>query len=225
MNKKFITSVLILIFTVTGALAYFKYFSGPPMPKLPDPKEQKPDEIAKVIASDTFTKLPQKAKDAYLENLVNQDKTREIFYSARDMSDEDRKNLRDNMRAAFEITMKKTAQEYYALPPEKKEAYLDAQLDKMAERFAERQRQMEAQGGTGGGGGGSGGSFFGGRGQDSGGGGAQAGQGQGQGGRRREAPSPQQVKNRIENTDPESRAQMSQYRAALRKRAQQRSNN
>jgi len=212
MNRKFIIGVITVLVALSGALAYFKYYSEPP---LPDPKEQKPEDIAKMISSPDFSKLSANAKGKYLENLGNQDKIREIFYSSQSMTDDQKKNLRENMQAVFELRMKKTADDYYALPKDKREEYLDKEIDKMAERMAERQRAAEAQGGTANTGGGGG--FW----NQSGG---QGGGGPpGQGGRR-QGPTAQQMKNRIETTDPATRAKTAQYRKELRERMRQRSN-
>ncbi len=213
MNKKFFISVLVLLMAISGVLAYFKYYSEP---VLPDPKDQKPVDIAKLMASPDFSKLSSNTKDKYLENLMNQDKTREIFYSSEGMTDDQKKNLRENMRSVFEIRMKKTVDEYFALTPDKREEYLDKKIDEMAERFAERQRAAEAQGGSGnppgpsawGPGGGGGGP-----------------PGQGGGGGRRQGPSVQQVKSRIETTDPLVRAQGAQFRKDMRARMEQRRSN
>ncbi|MFZ2658356.1 MAG: hypothetical protein WAX69_25710 [Victivallales bacterium] len=213
MNRKFILSVLVLLMAVSGVLAYYKYYYVPP---LPDPKEQKPEDIAKMMASKDFTKLPARVKDTYLENLANQENTRQVFYSSEGMTDDQKKNLRDNMRSVFELRMKKTADEYFALPADKREEYLDNEIDKMAERFAERQRAAEAQGGTGTPPGGPGA-----WGQGGGAGGGAHGPG-GAGGRPR--PTVDQIKNRVGSTDPATRAITSQYRKDMRARMQQRRN-
>ncbi|HCE43897.1 MAG TPA: hypothetical protein DET40_10150 [Lentisphaeria bacterium] len=209
MNKKFFISVLVLLLSVTGVLAYYKYYS---VPELPDPKEQKPEDITKMMASDNFSKLPDKVKDKYLENLANQENTRQIFYSSETMTDDQKKNLRENMRTVFELRMKKTTDEYFALPAGKREEYLDKEIDKMAERFAERQRAAESQGGTG--------SV---PGHGAWGPGGAPGQGGGAG--RRQGPTAQQVKTRIETTDPLARAQANQFRKDMRARMQQRRSN
>ena len=147
-------------------------------------------------------------KNKYLENLSNQDKMRDIFYSSRSMTDEEKKNLRENMGSMFQIAMTKKAKEYFALPPEKREAYLDSELDKMADRRTNRpNNQNNPNAGFGPGGGTPGGGAP---------GGAAAG------GARRQAPSIQAIKNRIETTNPQDRAMAAQYRTALRARAQQR---
>lgn len=198
MKKKYVITVVALLFTGSATFAYYIYFRSP---KLPDPGKQKTEEITKLIASDNFTKLPEDLKNKYLENLANQDKAREIFYSARSMTDDEKKNLRENMRGMFEMAMNKKAKEYFALPQEKREAFLDSELDKMAERFGNRPPPAFGQGG----------------GAPSGGAAAQGNQGG-----RRQGPSAKAVKKRIETTDPVDRAMAAQYRTALRARAQQR---
>ena len=163
-----------------------------------------------MMASDKFSKLPQDLKNKYLENLANQDKTRDIFYSSRSMTDDEKKNLQDNMGSMFQIAMTKKAKEFFALPAEKREAFLDSELDKMADRRANRPNNQNNPNAA-----------FGGPG-----GGAQAGGpggavGPGNAGTRRQ-PSIQAIKNRIETTNPVDRAMTAQYRTALRERAQQR---
>jgi hypothetical protein len=203
MKRKYTLTAIAVLVASTASFASYKYFQTP---SLPDPSKQKTEDIAKLMASDNFSKLSANVKDKYLENLVNQDKTREIFYSARSMPDDERKNLRDNMRAMFEIAMNKKAKEYFDLPLEKREAFLDGELDKMADRRANRPDNQNNQNAT------------------------AAGQGrvtpggttaQGNAGGRR-GPSAKEMKQRIETTNPLDRAKAIQYRTALRARAQQR---
>ena len=142
-----------------------------------------------------------------MENLANQDKTRDIFYSARSMTDDEKKNLRENMRPMFEIAMNKKAKEYFSLPQDKREAFLDSELDKMEERRANRGNNPNAAFGQGGGapGGAPGGAVA-----------------QGNAGGRRQGPTAKAIKQRIETTDPVDRAKAAQYRKDMRARAQQR---
>ncbi len=204
MKKKYVIAAVAVLFASSASFASYKYFTRP---TLPNPDKQKTEDIAKLMASDKFTKIPEDLKNKYLENLANQDKAREIFYSSRSMTDDEKKNLRENMRSMFEIAMNKKAKEYFALPPEKREAFLDNELDKMAERFANRPNNPGGPNpgfGQGGGGGGPGAAA------------------QGNAGGRRQGPTPQAVKKRIETTTPVDRAMAAQYRAAMRARGQQR---
>ena len=206
MNKRYVLVTVVVLFTGATSFACYKYFH---VPGLPDPRKQKTEDIAKLMASDNFTKLTDNVKNKYLENLANQDKTRDIFYSARSMTDDEKKNLRENMGSMFQMVMTKTAKAYFALPNEKREAFLDSELDKMADRRANRpNNQNNPNGGFGFGGGGQGG------------GPAVAGAQGNAGGRR--APSVQAIKNRIETSNPIDRAMTAQYRTALRARGQQR---
>ncbi|MFA6292615.1 MAG: hypothetical protein WC637_12575 [Victivallales bacterium] len=205
MKKKYVITAVAVLFAGSTTFASYMYFNRP---CLPNPGKQKTEDIAKLMASDKFAKVPEDLKNKYLENLANQDKAREIFYSARSMTDDEKKNLRENMRSMFEVTMNKKAKEYFALPPEKREAFLDSELDKMAERFANRPNNPGGPNpgfGQGGGGGAPGGAAA-----------------QGNAGGRRQGPTPQAVKKRIETTTPVDRAMGAQYRAALRAKAQQR---
>lgn len=205
MKKKYVITAAVLLLAGTASFACYRHFKTP---KLPDPGKQKAEEIAKTMASDNFTKLPDNLKNKYLENLANQDKIRDIFYSSRSMTEDEKKNLRDNMGSMFQIAMTKKAKEYFALPPEKREAFLDGELDKMEERRANRQNNPNPGFGPGGGGPPGGAP-----------GGAAA---QGNAGARRPPPSTQAIKNRIETTNPLDRAMATQYRTALRARAQER---
>jgi hypothetical protein len=200
MNKKYMIATVAALFISTASFACYKYFQSP---KLPDPGKQKAEDIAKLMASDDFSKLPQNLKNKYLENLASQDKIRGVFYSSRSMTDDEKKILRDNMGSMFQIAMAKKAKEYFALPPEKREAFLDSELDKWAERRANRPNNQNLAPGQGGGAPG----------------GATA---RGNAGDNRPRPSTQAVKNRIETTNPLDRALSAQYRTALRARAQQR---
>ena len=197
MNRKYVITAVAVLFASIASLAGYKYFNRP---TLPNPGKQKTEDIAKLMASDKFIKMPDDLKNKYLENLANQDKIRDIFYSSRSMTDDEKKNLRENMRSMFEIAMNKKAKEYFALPPGKREAFLDSELDKMAERFANRPNNPGgANAGFGQGGGAPGGASA-----------------QGNAGGRRQGPTPQAVKKRIETTAPIDRAMAAQYRTALR---------
>lgn len=205
MNKKYVITAVAVLLASTASFAFYKYLKGP---ELPDPGKQKTEDIAKLMASDKFSKLPEDLKGKYLENLSNQDKAREIFYSAASMTDDEKKNLRENMRPMFEIAMNKKAKEYFALPQEKRDAFLDNEIDKMAERFASRadnQNRGNRDAAVGQGAGAPGGAAA-----------------QGNAGGRRQGPSPKAIKKRIETTDPADRAKAAQYRKELRARAQQR---
>ncbi|HCE43916.1 MAG TPA: hypothetical protein DET40_10245 [Lentisphaeria bacterium] len=132
MKIKYLVQAGAVVAIGTLSMVCYKPFS--PV-KVPDPKSLTQDGIAKAISSDSFSKLPQEKKDEYLEKITPADpeKGREIFASVEKMTDEEKKNFHENMRPAFQKMMQKRVDEYFAMTPEKKEEFLDREIERMNE--------------------------------------------------------------------------------------------
>lgn len=130
MKIKYLLCTSSLVFLWTMSLVCHKSF----LPvQVPEPKGQKPEEITKFIASAEFSKIPEEQKNNYLGKITppSPEKAAEMFAAAEKLSDEERKRLHENMRPVFEAAMKKRVDEYFALAPEKREEYLDREIEKM----------------------------------------------------------------------------------------------
>jgi hypothetical protein len=184
----------------------------------PDPAGQTPDETVAYMASDDFGKLSADQQDAYMTRLreTRGEEGRRAFFRT-DLSDEQRDQLRDNMREVMQRRMRERLDEFFELPEEERDAYLDRILD----RFGRPRRPPGGQDG----------------GppppereptvadDDGNAEGAPDGEGDGDEDRPRRGrrgPTPEGMKRMTENTDPEDRARMGEFMKALRKRAEER---
>jgi hypothetical protein len=151
------------------------------------------------LASDNFTKLPEDKKAEYLQKLrENNTSMREIRNKARALPEDQRNKLRENMRSAFRTRMRERVKKYFDLKTqEEKDAYLDEAIDRMEEfRKRRAQAQNDQQHNN--------------------------NEQQNSQGNRRRGFSPDRLKKRIENTDPQTRAQMAEFRNAMRARMAER---
>lgn len=145
----------------------------------------------------------------------------------RQLTEEERDNFRKSRRMIAEARMQKTIDEFFSLPPEKQNEFLDKQIDEMERRRAEfRQRFGERQGGFPQGFQGERPSRDGERREDFFSGSQQAPQ-QGEGrvpGRRNISPDArlQRMRNRLSETTPEERAKRREYFRRLRQRMMER---
>ena len=98
------------------------------------------------------TGLPVELSVASLQKKVKdpsqlRDTMRESFRRD-DLTDEQRRELRGNMREVWTSALNERVDEYYDVPESKREAMLDRHIDEMAERMAEweaRRREREAE--------------------------------------------------------------------------------
>lgn len=170
--------------------------------KEPPPPSKDINKNLSYLASDDFTKLPDEKKAEYLQKLrENNTSMRDVRNKIRSLPEDQRNKLRKNMRSAFRTRMRERVKKYFELKtPEEKDAYLDQVIDRM-EQF--RQRRAQAQNNQN-------------QNQNN-------NQQQNNNGRRRgRGFTPDRLKKRIENSDPETRAQMAEFRNAMRARMAQR---
>jgi len=145
----------------------------------------------------------------------------------RELTPEERENFRESRRKIAEARLQKTIDEFFSLPPEKQNEFLDRQIDEMGRRMQEfRQRFGERVGGFPQGFAGSPGEMS----QDgeglSAGGQERGGQGEAaRQGRRNISPDArlQRMRNRLSETTPEERAKRREYFRRLRERMAERS--
>ena len=163
--------------------------------RVPDPKNLTQEGIAKVISSDSFSKLPQDKKDEYFEKIAPADpeKGRAMFASVEKMTDAEKKNFHENMMPAFQTMMQKRVDEYFAMSPEKRREFLDQEIERMEEM------RKDGKGGPGGPGGP-------GRGPPP-------------------KPDVQHLKNMFETQDPVTKAKMHQFFKDMHQRMEQHAKN
>lgn len=161
------------------------------------------------------------AQAAREETSSSPEQRQQLWQTAREkmeeLSDEQRQQVFEGPGGVGEIFRQRLDQQvetYFSLPPEKRQAFLDEQIDRMEQRrrefeAARQQRQQTASAGTGGG--------------------SNSGQAQ-PGDRSRRVRSPvrdversmNRRRRRLDRTDAETRAKRSEYFAALRKRREER---
>jgi hypothetical protein len=196
---------LALLCAVAAAVAaiLLRAPSRPP----PDPADASPAETARFLASDSFRALPMREKRAYMERLREERRRR----SAEDgeagrldrvweeLSEEDRENLRRNVRRVFMEMMQDAVDEYFELPEAERTAYLDERIDEFRARGGARRDPGGRPAGEP---------------ADRGGGGSS--------GRGRRGPTPERVSRMMRMTDPETRAKMIEFHRAMRERMEER---
>ena len=195
--------VLLVAGVITAAVLYLN--SKPTIPSKEEIQNQDPLATAQYIASEDFAKLPDDKKQEYLEAAMSDPNKRREMFALRDkLSDSERQQLRRNMRSVGRQRMQKRIDEYFKLPPDKREGYLDNMIDRMEEMRAnrpprdpnrERQRAERQAGDTTG----------------------QKGESSPNSGRRRE-PRADRMKRRLENSTPAERAKRTQFMLDMRAR-------
>jgi hypothetical protein len=209
-RKHWIAAVAALVILGGGVAAWRL---APRAPVVPEPEKQTPDEVVAYIASDKFARLPEPERYAYFRK-IDKDSPWRIFRRAgeADVDEETMKKLRENVRPLMHRHMKERMDEYFGKSPEEKQAHLDAMIDRMQERrkdWEARRKEREAarEANPDGAKSGSEGS------------GEQRSSGER---RRRRGFSLDRLRQRIEESDPESRAQRMQFWMDLRKRMEER---
>lgn len=173
-------------------------------PRPPDPNDQSPQEIVEYMASKEFGRLPVEARSQYMSRARDARRRQGDRGRVRrdELSDQQRRRLRENMHSTLRAHMEQRLNEYFELPPGEQTAYLDRMIDRMYQRRERRDRD-------------------GGR-ADAG----RAGRRDGdsdrhrRGGRR--GPTPERLKRRLEHSTPEMRAKFVEFRKALRRRMEER---
>ena len=128
-----------------GTLSYYAF-------RKPRPKSDRPEDIAKFIASSGFNRLSAAERQAYLRKLrpaPGQGQIPSRRPRMQNMSGEERSAFMANMMRLFEQERNRRLKKYFALKTqEEKNAFLDAELAKMEQRraeFEERRRQRDAE--------------------------------------------------------------------------------
>ena len=187
-----------VVLAAGGLGVWFIWLAPPPAP--PAPEDQSPEQIRDYLASRDFAAQPAGVRQAYFEKAVasgTDSARRRRLFGRGELTDEQRQQLRRNVRPLFEKMMQKRMDEYFALPPEQRTAEMEKMIDRMMawqRQRGEGQPPRDGQAGA-------------------------PGEGQRRGGR---APSLERIKQRIENTPPEDRAKWMEFIKDLRKRMEQR---
>lgn len=187
----------VLLLVLGGVLAYAYWPST-----VPDPTELDETEIVETMATVDFREVSPEQRQAYFNRLHemrgNRQQMREIVEA---LPEEQRRQIRRNMRSAFHEHMQQRLNEYFALQTQQeKNAFLDNAIDEMQRRMAEHEARR-AQGGE----------RSSARGPDG-----------DRGPRSHRGPSPQRLKNHIERTDPAEHAKRMQFFHDMQKRAAER---
>lgn len=126
-----------------GAAGY--YFWPEPAPKPPpDVETASRDESANFAASDDFTRLPLKQRvkwtEGQMQKMLETDDD-ELAAYWRDMGEERRNRIRDNMRAVMRERTRRQMNEYFKLSGDDRKEYLDGRIDEM-EQWGKKVRKM-----------------------------------------------------------------------------------
>lgn len=151
-----------------------------------------PLEVAQYMASEGFSKLSAEQKKEYFHK-AGEKFDMGSYFSVRDqLTEEQRRTLRQNMRPMFHNMMEDRVNKYFELPQEQREAYLDEMIDRMQEMRRNHQANRRNRDAN------------------------QSGQ------QRRRGISPERFKNRIEKSSPEDRAKRVEFMKAMRERMKKR---
>jgi hypothetical protein len=159
----------------------------------PTPKPASPKDLNVYLASDSFGSLDDDRKMAYLDRIRKESP----FPPAppQGLTPQQMANLFKNMGVVFRKMMEKQVDDFYALPAEKRNAYLDQMIDRME---AMRKAGAKAFGGA---------AARGGR--------PAAGPPPGGPGKGFGPPSPAAVRRMIDSVPPKTRARMAQFWEAM----------
>lgn len=145
-RKMTIAATVLLAGTIAIGTASYHAF------RKPRPKSDRPEDIAKFVASSGFNRLSAAERQAYLRKLrpdPAQGQTQSRRPRMQNMSGEERSAFMANMMRLFEQERSRRLKKYFALQTqEEKNAFLDVELAKMEQRRAEfeklrRQRDAE----------------------------------------------------------------------------------
>ncbi|MCF7853230.1 MAG: hypothetical protein K9N51_00410 [Candidatus Pacebacteria bacterium] len=137
MKRKTIGGLAVLFaLVVTGALGWW-LIGGPPT-RPPSPTEADPGAVTKYLASEDFGRLTAEQKRDYLSQVRAQadnppGSARGARQYLRELTDEQRQQLRNNMREVRGAMMQERMDDYFSLPKEERVAYLDTMIDRFQE--------------------------------------------------------------------------------------------
>ncbi len=198
MSRNTIITLAVAVGLVGGAVGAAVLF-WPASP--PDPTAQTPEEVTKYMASKDFAGLDAEQKRQYFQAARQTQTSQPWRRPSGDLSEEERKRFRENVRPMMQQMMEGRVTKYFELPPQERVGYLDEMIDQMQamrQAMGQRRREPAARGGT----------------SDSASGRRRGPHGQGF--------TPERMKRMIETTPPEQRARFVEFHEAFRARMQQR---
>ena len=144
MKKKAIGIALAVI--VAGVLTWHFAWNRTVTP--PDAASAPAKSVRDYLASEDFARLPGDAQAACLEKFGAEppERMKELMDFDK-MPAAEKKQLTNNVRRGFIRVIVKRANEYEALPAEKRDAYLDAQMQEMMSRM-QQMRALQPAGGS-----------------------------------------------------------------------------
>lgn len=202
-------AVAVVLIGGTVAMAVWLGSSG-----APDPETANEKELVQYMASAEFGDQSDEVQDRYLIRLrslrdqrrqerCEEDRTdpnraarrRGFLGSAgEDLTEEQRRQLRENMRSAFGKQRDDRMKEFVAMDPNERIDYLDSMIDRMQRRQSQRASRPRPE----------------------------ASEARDGNAPRRRGFTPERMKRRIENSDPQTRAARQEFIKALHKRMQER---
>lgn len=212
-----IAAVSVVLIGATIAMAVWLRAPGAPDPETADEKQ-----LVQYMASAEFGNQSDEVQQRYLVRLrsLSEDRRRQRREEARqdpndagrreggrrgllgsageDLTDAQRDQLRQNMRNAFEKQRDDRMKEFVAMDPNERTAYLDSMIDRMQQRQSQRTSRPRPERSE-----------------------SRDGNSPRRSGGRRGF-TPERMKNRIENSDPQTRAARQEFIKALRKRMTER---
>jgi CRISPR/Cas system-associated endoribonuclease Cas2 len=106
--------------------------------EIPDPEKQEPKDIVKFLASPEFAARPEPERYRYFRTLADGSPERVMRYVfAGNLNDAEREKLEANVRPLMQKMMKERMDEYFAKSSEERAAFLDKEIDRMQERRKE----------------------------------------------------------------------------------------
>lgn len=152
-----------------------------------------PDQILARMKSGELQTLAPEDRRATVHKLTEDRETFHEMMQDDTTTEEERNRLRETMRETFREEQQARVKEYFALPKEERDAYMDKLADEMAERFQRWQQDGQANRPP----------------RDD---NANAANGE------RRGPSLDRMKERIESSDPVERAQQAEFRRVMREK-------
>ncbi len=120
--------------------------------KAPEVTQMSQNDALKYAASKDFAALPVAEKQRFAEEMRKSGNPREMFRN-NNLSDAEKEQLRNNMRAMFRLRMEEQAKKLLAMTKEERQKEYDRMADEMKQRMANRQGGFGGPGGPGGPGG------------------------------------------------------------------------
>jgi len=116
---------------VAGAGVLLIWLSGPPAP--PPPEKQTPKQVRDYLASAEFGDHSVEVRQAYLDKVIASGtaRARRDLFGRGNLTDEQRRQLRQNVQPVVQNMMQQRIDQYFELPPDQRTAYLDKMIDQM----------------------------------------------------------------------------------------------